>query len=276
MTGGWAEYSWPPAIALSSALVTFVMHFGIERYVEKRYRVSHSADGSQTQNEDSVDAAPMPCELSTQQSTSKGPHSSNQGRQIQNEDVKSKDVGSVENGDIDSIRAVKEKAVDVVFKKNIAAFLILEFGVIFHSAIIGLTLGTAGSEFAVLFPVIVFHQTFEGLGIGARLSAIPFPRPLRYMPWLLCIAYGLTTPIAIAIGLGLRTTYDAGSFTANIISGVLDSISAGILTYSGFVELIAKDFFFNPDRSDDDKALAFMVVSLLLGAGIMALLGKWA
>lgn len=276
MTGGWTEYSWPPAIALSSALVTFVMHFGIERYVEKRYRVSHSADGSPTQNEDSVDTGPLPCELSRQQSTSQGPHSSNQGRQIQNEDVESKDVGSVENANIDSIRAAKEKEVDIEFRKRIAAFLILEFGVMFHSAIIGLTLGTAGSEFSVLFPIIVFHQAFEGLGIGARLSAIQFPRRLRYMPWLLCIAYGLTTPVAIAVGLGLRTTYDAGSFTANIVSGVLDSVSAGILIYSGFVELIAKDFFFNPDRPGDDKALAFMVISLLLGAGIMALLGKWA
>ena len=96
------------------------------------------------------------------------------------------------------------------------------------------------------------------------------------MPWTLCAAYGLTTPIAIAIALGLRTTYNAGSFTANVISGVLDSTSAGILIYTGFVELIARDFLFNPDRTDDDKQLAFMIVSVLLGAAIMALLGKWA
>ena len=96
------------------------------------------------------------------------------------------------------------------------------------------------------------------------------------MPWVLCLAYGATTPIAIAVALGLRTAYDPGSFTADVVSGLLDSISAGILIYSGFVELIARDFLFNPDRPDDDKTLAFMVVSLLLGAGLMALLGKWA
>ena len=96
------------------------------------------------------------------------------------------------------------------------------------------------------------------------------------MPWTLCIAYGLTTPIAIAIALGVRTTYNSGSYTANVVSGVLDSTSAGILMYTGFVELIARDFLFNPDRTDDDKQLAFMVCSLLLGAAIMALLGKWA
>jgi zinc transporter 1/2/3 len=86
----------------------------------------------------------------------------------------------------------------------------------------------------------------------------------------------LTTPIAIAVGLGVRTTYNAGSFTANVVSGVLDSTSAGILIYTGFVELIARDFLFNPDRPNDDRKLAFMIFTLFLGAGIMALLGKWA
>jgi zinc transporter 1/2/3 len=182
------------------------------------------------------------------------------------------------NGDSerDSIDSEKDKLADFAFKQQIAAFLILEFGVIVHSVIIGLTLATAGDEFSTLYPVIVFHQSFEGLGIGARLSAIPFPTRLKWMPWALCTAYGLTTPIAIAIGLGVRTTYNAGSFTSNIVSGVLDSTSAGILLYTGFVELIARDFLFNPDRPDDDRVLAFMVISLLLGAGIMALLGKWA
>lgn len=61
------------------------------------------------------------------------------------------------------------------FHQQFAAFLVLEFDVIFHLVIIGLNLGTAGSEFATLYPVIVFHRSFEGLGIGARLSAIPIP-----------------------------------------------------------------------------------------------------
>ena len=162
------------------------------------------------------------------------------------------------------------------FKQQIAAFLILEFGVLFHSVIIGLNLGVVGEEFSTLYPVLVFHQSFEGLGIGARLSVIPFPHRLRWMPWALCLAYGLTTPIAIAIGLGVRTTYNSGSFTANIVSGVLDSISAGILIYTGFVEMLARDFIFNPQRTNNKKRLAFMLVSLYLGTAIMALLGKWA
>lgn len=107
------------------------------------------------------------------------------------------------------------------------------------------------------------------------MSAIPFKKK-SWLPWILCLTYGLTTPVAIAIGLGLRTTYVAGSFTANVVSGVLDSMSAGILIYTGLVELLARDFLFNPKRTGDKTRLIFMVVCVLLGTGIMALLGKWA
>lgn len=190
--------------------------------------------------------------------------------------TENKDVEASSNREVDSIDSEKERLADIAFKQQITAFLVLEFGVLFHSVIIGLALGTAGAEFAALYPVLIFHQSFEGLGIGARLSAIPFPKRLHWMPWVLCAGYGLTTPIAIAVALGVRTTYNANSVTANVVSGVLDATSAGILMYTGFVELIARDFLFNPERTNNDKQLAFMVVSLFLGAGIMALLGKWA
>jgi zinc transporter 1/2/3 len=190
--------------------------------------------------------------------------------------TESKDTQEITQGDGLEIEEEKDRAASLAFRQQIAAFLILEFGILFHSVIIGLTLGSSGPEFSVLYPVIVFHQSFEGLGIGARLSAIPFPRRHSWMPWWLCAGYGLTTPIAIAIGLGVRTTYNADAYTANVASGLLDSISAGILIYTGLVELMARDFLFSPDRTNDDRQLAFMAISMLLGAGIMALLGKWA
>lgn len=39
------------------------------------------------------------------------------------------------------------------------------------------------------------------------------------------LLYGLTTPIRIAGGLGVRTTYNPGSATASFVSGVMDSMS---------------------------------------------------
>jgi solute carrier family 39 (zinc transporter), member 1/2/3 len=41
MTGGWAEYSWPPALALTAVMLTFLLDFGAEWHVERTYAVSH-------------------------------------------------------------------------------------------------------------------------------------------------------------------------------------------------------------------------------------------
>ena len=131
------------------------------------------------------------------------------------------------------------------YPAQITAIFILEFGVVFHSIFVGLTLAVAGEEFKTLYVVLVFHQTFEGLGLGSRLAVTPWPKNRLWTPYLLAAAYGLSTPIAIAVGLGLRTTYAPGSQTALIVNGVFDSISAGILIYTGLVELMAHEFMFS-------------------------------
>lgn len=246
MTGNWAVYSWPPAIVLVTTMVVFLMDFGAELYVESKYGVVRGDERAIVQVHDYPITA----------TTSKDGLPTTTDKQW---------------GDSETDSLAAERS----FRQQIAAFLILEFGVIFHSVLIGLNLGVAGPEFKTLYPVIVFHQTFEGLGIGARMSAIPFRRN-SWLPWLLCILYGLTTPVAIAIGLGVRTSYDSSSNNANIISGVFDSISAGILIYTGLVELLARDFLFDPNRTNDRRRLTFMIVCILVGAGVMALLGKWA
>lgn len=284
MTGNWAAYSWPPAIVLLSVLIIFLMDLGAERYVEMKYGtqdegnvedlITNRAHGH-NENGNCVPAAAISVD-------------DIESARAQ-EDSTKEYVSSEDNAIMDEKIAAAEHQA---FRQQIAAFLILEFGVIFHSVglilswriafangvlqvVIGLNLGVVGDEFDTLYPVLVFHQSFEGLGIGARMSAIPFPKK-SWLPWILCAAYGLTTPIAIAIGLGLRTTYNPNSFTANVVSGVFDSVSAGILIYTGLVELLARDFLFDPSRTKDNKRLTFMLICVFLGAALMALLGKWA
>lgn len=63
------------------------------------------------------------------------------------------------------------------------------------------------------------------------------PSRYNYVPILGAVLYGLTTPIGIAAGLGVRTAYNPGSPTALIVSGVLDALSSGILIYTGLVEV---------------------------------------
>lgn len=75
------------------------------------------------------------------------------------------------------------------------------------------------------------------MGIGSRLAYMDLPAGYSWVPVAGAIIYGLTTPIGIAVGLGVRTTYNPGSTTASIVSGVLDAFSAGILIYTGLVEV---------------------------------------
>ncbi|TVY47087.1 Zinc-regulated transporter [Lachnellula occidentalis] len=163
------------------------------------------------------------------------------------------------------------------FAAQMTAIFILEFGVIFHSVFIGLTLAVTGDEFNVLYIVLAFHQTFEGLGLGSRLATAEWPKKKRWLPWALGFVYGITTPIAIAIGLGVRETFAPNSQKTRIINGVFDSISAGILIYTGLVELMAHEFMFNPEmRKSSIKMMLFAFLCMCVGAGLMALLGKWA
>ncbi|BGP42674.1 hypothetical protein JCM10449v2_006686 [Rhodotorula kratochvilovae] len=173
----------------------------------------------------------------------------------------------------------------------------LEFGVVLHSVIIGLTLATTGDdEVTTLFIVIIFHRAsspsppillpltplprtemFEGLGLGSRLAFLNLEDRYAYLPWAGALLYSLCTPVGMAIGLGLREGISMSSGSASVASGVLDAISSGILLYTATVELIAHEFIFNKFyHTCSWPRLFFSLACFALGAGIMALLGKWA
>jgi solute carrier family 39 (zinc transporter), member 1/2/3 len=84
----------------------------------------------------------------------------------------------------------------------------------------------------------MLSETFEGLGLGARLASLELPRPYHVkVPVAGAILFGLTAPLGIAVGLGVRSSYSPDSEAATIVSGVLDALSAGVLIYTGLVEV---------------------------------------
>ncbi|PHH52024.1 Zinc-regulated transporter 1 [Ceratocystis fimbriata CBS 114723] len=162
---------------------------------------------------------------------------------------------------------------NIAFSGQIIAILILEFGVIFHSVFIGLVLSTT-DEVVVLTIVLVFHQLMEGLGLGSRLAAVNWPEGRGWWPFLLSLLYAVSTPIGIAAGLGARPN---NGNTQTLINGIFDSISGGILMYTGLVELLAHEFMFNEDMNRSPLRVKFAALSCVgFGAGVMALLAKWA
>jgi zinc transporter 1/2/3 len=119
-----------------------------------------------------------------------------------------------------------------------------KFGVLFHSVLVGLALAV-DEGFTILFVVLIFHQTFEGLGLGSRLAYLELPGKWNKQgPYLMALIFGLATPVGIAAGLGIRQTYAPNGATANIAAGIFDSLSAGVLIYTGLVEVRHLDLLF--------------------------------
>ncbi|CAL0310266.1 unnamed protein product [Lupinus luteus] len=151
---------------------------------------------------------------------------------------------------------------------------VLEIGIVVHSVIIGISLGTASSIDTIkpLMVALSFHQFFEGLGLGGCISQAKFE---SRSTTIMATFFSLTTPIGIAIGMGISSVYEENSQTALIVEGVFNSSSAGILIYMALVDLLAADFM-SPTLQNNFKLQLGANISLLLGAGCMSLLAKWA
>ncbi|KAL4817427.1 ZIP zinc transporter-domain-containing protein [Aspergillus spinulosporus] len=155
--------------------------------------------------------------------------------------------------------------------------LVMEAGVIFHSILIGVTLVVAGDSFyKTLLVVIVFHQFFEGLALGARIALLPgrtFPSKA-----IMGGVFALITPIGMAIGMGVIHSFNGQDRETLIALGTLDALSAGILTWVGVVDMWARDWVI--EGGDMFSAplghVAAGGISLVAGMILMGVLGKWA
>ncbi|KMT12593.1 hypothetical protein BVRB_5g098330 [Beta vulgaris subsp. vulgaris] len=151
---------------------------------------------------------------------------------------------------------------------------VLELGIVVHSIIIGISLGTSQSLDTIkpLIVALCFHQFFEGIGLGGCIAQAAFRSGST-----MCMAlfFSLTTPVGVAIGIGITNVYDDSSPTALVVQGLLNSVAAGILIYMALVDLLAQDFM-NPKVQTNTRLFVGANVTLLLGAGVMALLAIWA
>lgn len=151
---------------------------------------------------------------------------------------------------------------------------VLELGIVVHSVIIGISLGVSEdiSTIRPLVAALTFHQFFEGMGLGGCITQARFKcRAVIIM----ALFFSLTTPVGIAIGIGVKNSYKENSPRALAVEGILNAASAGILIYMALVDLLSADFM-NPKMQSNRKLQLGANASLLLGAGFMSLLAKWA
>ncbi|KAL5492166.1 hypothetical protein ACEPAI_3613 [Sanghuangporus weigelae] len=270
LTGDWQIYPWALAICMLSVFVMFLAELIAFRWGTAKLRklgITYDAHGHNAGGGHAAHGpeAAIPSHGATDYAASR--LSDDEKERTQGGQILALD------DDVVILKAdpLKESAIS-----QIIGICVLEFGVVLHSVLIGLTLAV-DEDFKVLFVVLVFHQMFEGLGLGSRLAYLTLPSGYNYVAYAGAILYGVTTPVGIAAGLGVRTTYNPESGKASAVSGIMDALSAGVLLYTGLVELLAHEFLFSPEmQSESNKRLAYACGCMLLGAGLMSLLGRWA
>nr|GMD64358.1 zinc transporter 6, chloroplastic [Ipomoea batatas] len=154
---------------------------------------------------------------------------------------------------------------------------VLEIGIIFHSVIIGVTMGMSQNQCTIkpLVAALAFHQIFEGMGLGGCIAQAGFSfGTTAYMSFM----FSVTTPMGIVLGMIVFsvTGYDDSSPNALILEGLLGSLSSGILIYMGLVDLIALDFFHNKLMSSEPLLKKASFAALVLGSTSMSILALWA
>lgn len=162
-------------------------------------------------------------------------------------------------------------------KRQMLQCMLLEAGILFHSVFIGMAISVAtGPAFVVFLIAISFHQSFEGLALGSRIAAIQFPKS-SLRPWLMVLAYGLTTPFGQAIGLIVHRMYDPQSMGGLLVVGFMNAVSSGLLLYAGLVQLLAEDFLSEKShRTLRGKKRLHAFLCVVAGAVLMAVVGAFA
>ena len=87
---------------------------------------------------------------------------------------------------------------------------VLELGILVHSVIIGIGMDVSEIPNLVIPNIksvgaaITVHQLFEGMGVG---GCIPQPKLKTRAAMLMAVFFCLTSPIGIAIGIGVTNSY---------------------------------------------------------------------
>ena len=87
--------------------------------------------------------------------------------------------------------------------------------------------------------------------------------------------FSITTPLGIALGIGLSNIYDPASMASALIQGIFNALAAGILIYLALVDMLTEEFG-KEDVKKDSKLQAGMLTCVVAGAATMSVLAIWA
>ncbi|KAI9303121.1 ZIP zinc transporter-domain-containing protein [Cunninghamella echinulata] len=184
-------------------------------------------------------------------------------------DMLDHEIGHMDNGIIYSAGSFEN---DDIVLRNISTFVI-EFGICLHSIIVGIVLGVCTeSTFLAVLLAAIFHQFFSGFALGTRINGIN--TDTWFVPILMSFVFILSTPIGVAIGIGIRKIMN---IQATLLSqAILNAVAAGVLLYSANSFLMGVEINHNPKfQNFNSFQKTVCLFSMYIGATIMCVLAIW-
>ncbi|XP_074574720.1 fe(2+) transport protein 1-like [Curcuma longa] len=239
----WAKFPFTAFIAMLSAVFTLM----VDSLMLSFYRRNKKAAGGAVADHESPDHGVAPASLGN--------------------------CGHVHGG-MPQLDAESKAGKEATLLRNRIIAQVLEMGIIVHSVVIGLSMGASNNVCTIrpLVAALCFHQFFEGMGLGGCILQAEYGAKMKS---ILAFFFATTTPFGIALGIGLSNVYRDNSPTALIVVGVLNASSAGLLNYMALVDLLAADFM-GPKLQSSVRLQLWAFLAVLLGAGGMSLMAKWA
>lgn len=146
-----------------------------------------------------------------------------------------------------------------------ASGLVFHLALSYHSILEGIALGVQSTDVGTtsILIAILAHKSLAAFALGQKLMLL-FPT-LGRLVWVLLASFLLTTPVGIAIGMGISELHH--SLTLIII----EALAGGAFIYVGIVEMLVRDL----EVPSTWSPLALWAWALG-GFGIMSLLALWA
>ena len=261
------EYPWAPLIAMVTILVLHGIEYTTQVFMEQRF---HTKQEKAAKTPVVATTPSEPIEPKEGESATTIPPTTITSQEKEHGEEGHEHTGACAGATTDLWKQSEGGLQERV------GLVILELGIAMHSILIGLALGVAaGDTFVPLLIALVFHQFFEGFGLGSACvssGVVSIWAHAGIMAW-----YSLSTPLGVAIGIGMHSTFSETNSESLVAQGVLDSVSFGILLYSAIVELMSNHMILDKKLRAQSLVLQFSTfISLYLGVIAMAIIGKYA
>lgn len=146
-------------------------------------------------------------------------------------------------------------------KRNVNPY-IFEFACVFHSVLIGISLGVQeDAEMKALLIALVFHQFLEGASIGWICNDIGKAKKV-----VMILVYSTSAPVGIIIGKNV--------YVENVMWQIcLLGISGGMLIYISLIQIFIEEM--NNSTKENLGRKIYMYISFLLGIACMSVIAMW-